>query len=314
MPLVTAADVRLVPGLTSSVTIPDDWLDQLCLAADYAVKKYVKRDIELRSYTEFYSGNLQPDTILRQYPVYSGLTTVTAASDGVTLPVATLHVSSTSNFPPVASGYAHSLTVQVTPSTYTTLTYTGKTATTFTGCSGGTGTLYTGGNVYHPTVWQNPIGYYGQSPSGFDDGNIVVNGSQFVVVLDSGGIKSHRGLLRCIAGTGTAGPGFFWQLPGNTYMGKLAAYSLPRWPIGSGNIKVAYSAGYASTEIPEDIKMATVMLVAQMIRNQPSGSMLSTESLGGYSYSVLSGRVDIPDIGNIQKTLSSYRESSWGIP
>lgn len=64
-------------------------------------------------------------------------TTITAASGGLTLPQATLNVVSTAGFP--ASGQ---LIVQGQ-----LVTYTGLTATTFTGCAGGNATLVTGGQV-----------------------------------------------------------------------------------------------------------------------------------------------------------------------
>jgi len=68
-------------------------------------------------------------------------TTIAAASNGATLPQATINVASTAGFP--ASG-----TIFVTTATNTsTVTYTGTTGTTFTGCSGGTGTMATGGEV-----------------------------------------------------------------------------------------------------------------------------------------------------------------------
>lgn len=68
-------------------------------------------------------------------------TTIAAGSNGQALPQATINVASTTDFP--TSG-----TLNVTTSLGTqTVTYTGKTATSFTGCSGGTGTMSTGAAV-----------------------------------------------------------------------------------------------------------------------------------------------------------------------
>ena len=62
-------------------------------------------------------------------------TQLLAASAGATLPVATLNVANT-------NGYAASGTLTVPTTTgISSITYSGVTATTFTGCSGGTGTL-----------------------------------------------------------------------------------------------------------------------------------------------------------------------------
>jgi len=67
----------------------------------------------------------------------SSSTTIAAGSNGAALPQATINVASTAGFP--ASG-----TLRIAISGANTLvTYTGITATSFTGCSGGTGTLAT---------------------------------------------------------------------------------------------------------------------------------------------------------------------------
>jgi hypothetical protein len=69
-------------------------------------------------------------------------TVVAAGSNGNTLPQATLNVASTTGFP--SSGNAPILTTLAGVLTVQTFIWTGLTATTFTGGSGGTGTLATG--------------------------------------------------------------------------------------------------------------------------------------------------------------------------
>lgn len=61
-------------------------------------------------------------------------TTIAAGSNGATLPQATIHVASTTNFPDRGSFTVGGETIA----------YTGKTSTTFTGCSGGTLAMSTG--------------------------------------------------------------------------------------------------------------------------------------------------------------------------
>jgi hypothetical protein len=68
-------------------------------------------------------------------------TSVAKTADEIVLPAATIKVASTARFP--ASG---ELTVQTTDGNVL-VAYTGKTATTFTGCKGGKGTLSPGKNV-----------------------------------------------------------------------------------------------------------------------------------------------------------------------
>jgi hypothetical protein len=77
-------------------------------------------------------------------------TTIAAGSNGAVLPQATINVASTTGFP--ASG-----TIFTSTGSGVAITYTGTTATTFTGCSGGTATLATGQVVTgmpttHPTI------------------------------------------------------------------------------------------------------------------------------------------------------------------
>jgi hypothetical protein len=68
-------------------------------------------------------------------------TTIAVASNGATLPQATINVAATTGFPSTGVIYVTTTTgVQ-------TVTYTGTTGTTFTGCAGGTGNMATGGAV-----------------------------------------------------------------------------------------------------------------------------------------------------------------------
>jgi hypothetical protein len=67
-------------------------------------------------------------------------TTIAAGSNGASLPQAIINVSSTAGFP--SSG-----TLNVFTTSWQAVTYTGVTATSFTGCSGGTGVMSTGNSV-----------------------------------------------------------------------------------------------------------------------------------------------------------------------
>jgi hypothetical protein len=73
----------------------------------------------------------------------NAMTRLVDASHGVSLPTATLHVESTADFP--SSGTITVVTDQGGPGQI--ITYTGKTATTLTGCAGGTGRLALGDAV-----------------------------------------------------------------------------------------------------------------------------------------------------------------------
>lgn len=313
--LIDVERIQAMPGLSNLAAVPIAWLNTLLGAADRAIKQYLKRDIELTAYVEYYSGNTQRDIILRQFPVLYGATTIASASNGASLPQATINVASTTGFHPGLAGDTSltppTLAIQTGTNTYTTVTYTGTTATTFTGCTGGTGTLSSTAGlnaVFSPVVFYDPGGYYGQAPSAFAANTLMVQGTQYVTMLDSGGTTSHRGLIRRIGGAGAGFVGFY---PESMYSGKLGAYRMPTWPRGDGNIKVCYNAGYANGKVPQDIQIACAMLVAYMVRNLPNGAPLASESLGQYSYQVLQASTDIPELGSLPKLLSGYREVSW---
>lgn len=71
----------------------------------------------------------------------SAATTIASGSNGQSLPQGTINVAS-------AAAFLSAGTLRVTTNAgVQTVTYTGKTATSFTGCSGGTGTMATGGAV-----------------------------------------------------------------------------------------------------------------------------------------------------------------------
>lgn len=76
--------------------------------------------------------------------------TIASGSDGVSLPHSTINVSTTALFP--AAGQ---ITISLPDGTYTTVSYTGKTSTSFTGCTGGTGTMSLSNFVVMPTMWRS---------------------------------------------------------------------------------------------------------------------------------------------------------------
>lgn len=314
MALTTLANIRLIPGFESTTPYSDAYLNAIIAGVDNAIKQYLHRDIELAQYTEFLSGNGTPDLPLRQFPVLTGVTTVTAGSNGVALPTATINVADTTNFPTTGT-----LSVQSGLSTVTAVAYTGKTGTTFTGCTGGTGTLATGYQVAIPVVYVDPQAAWGQSPTAFESGTQLTNGTMFAVVVDnSQGTLSHRGTLKRL---GLGGAGFVgwggYSVGYNSPLGKLAASRLPAWPVGYGNVKIIYSAGFAT--VPSDIVTAANMLITAIARNQPlGGSTPGSEGYESYSYSLMSAtggstNNGYPELGTIRQLLAVYRDSSWGM-
>lgn len=127
---------------------------------------------------------------------YSGLlsTTIALASNGQVLPQATINVASTAGFP--TSG---TINVTTSASALQVVTYTGITGTTFTGCSGGSGTMTTGGTITGQTFTgctggtgtMAPNGSVSVNPPSTDDSiyriTAVPSNNQIKIVPFSGG-------------------------------------------------------------------------------------------------------------------------------
>lgn len=157
------------------------------------------------------------------------------------------------------------------------------------------------------SVHLDMTGYSGQGTNAFAASTLLTLGTDYFLELDKGGEVSNRGFLRKISGSA----GGAWTLPLMSmggYGGRLAGTRPAVWPLGYGNIKVVYTAGYA--EIPEDLSGACASLVAWMVRNKPAGGVLSNESLGAYSYGTLqlASTGQLAELGSIVQTLKPYRE------
>lgn len=114
-----------------------------------------------------------------------GSTTITAGSNGLSLPQATINVGSTTKFPTSVAG---SKIVQIfTTNGWESITYTGKTGTTLTGCAGGTGTLTTGDSVIYVDGAGNQI----DAPPQGDPKNHLV----FVYGSDGNSRLPNNGIL-----------------------------------------------------------------------------------------------------------------------
>ncbi len=68
MALTTLAAVQAIPGMAN---LPIDFLTNLITQASKAIQTYCKQNIELATWTEYYSGNGTPNLPLRQMPVNS---------------------------------------------------------------------------------------------------------------------------------------------------------------------------------------------------------------------------------------------------
>jgi len=73
------------------------------------------------------------------------VTTIASGSNGVNLPQATIYVADTSQFPTTGG----TIYINTSAGNHQVVGYTGISGNTFTGCSGGSGTMSTGNNVYY---------------------------------------------------------------------------------------------------------------------------------------------------------------------
>jgi hypothetical protein len=121
-------------------------------------------------------------------------TTIASGSNGLSLPQSTIAVSSTTGFP--SSG---TVAIAIGSSTVY-LSYTGKTSTSFTGCSGGSGTLATGDfvtngdtlNVNFNTVGLAITISYTQTPTGtqsLSSGTITAPGMQTIIFTNMAAVN-----------------------------------------------------------------------------------------------------------------------------
>ncbi len=69
MALTTLTQIKALLGISSSNASQDPWLDALRGSAETVIKRYVKRDLESQSYTQFYYGNGMRKLALNQRPV-----------------------------------------------------------------------------------------------------------------------------------------------------------------------------------------------------------------------------------------------------
>ena len=144
-------------------------------------------------------------------------TSIAAASSGFTLPQPTINVVSTAGFPVAGTMLVGtSLGLQ-------TVTYTGVTATSFTGCAGGAGLMLTGGGVFGlaNTSPGGAIrlvagsGGFGGGPGG----NTTVRAGRGRAVGTGGTLTLEGGGGELVTGTGTGGTAILGGGPGGAVSG-----------------------------------------------------------------------------------------------
>jgi hypothetical protein len=168
-----------------------------------------------------------------------------------------------------------------------------------------------------PQCWVDPTGYYGDNPDGaFDDDTELEFGSEFTIRRDdsvptsdcvSNATYGRSGILRRL---GTS-------IRGDVVLGRPASslasrYRQAVWPVGQGNVKVTYTAGYPV--MPADITGAALQMAALVYKTKTwgGGFINAGARLGEYSRGLvqaLNGSGPMADqVGTFAMMLNPYRD------
>lgn len=138
-------------------------------------------------------------------------------------------------------------------------------------------------------VWVDAVGYHGQAAGAFGSGTEWTAGVDFVNPRTDA-TEGNGGMLVALRNPDFEGGGI--------------------WPRGIGNIKVTYTAGYAT--IPSDLATAATSLAVQLVQAAERGAPLSGETIGDYSYQLLNNPAGAgsaaPVLGAVASILARYRE------
>jgi hypothetical protein len=143
------------------------------------------------------------------------------------------------------------------------------------------------------SVYFDPNGYYGQGLGAFPSTTLLVAGVDYTLRMDApDGLSSQSGTLDRINGVW---PGSFHRPPGRLSWERIK---------GQGNIKVAYTAGY--TTIPDDLQALVWQAVGQLRASSPAGLLVTSESLGGYNYSLEAAEQAVNRVASAASILARY--------
>lgn len=197
------------------------------------------------------NGQTLPQATINVASTVVASTTIAAASNNVTLPQTTINVASTVGFPTAGFIFV------TTPAGVQQVNYTGITATTFTGCSGGIGTMSTGNtvNVTFPTA-----------------GTINVTTSAGLQTVNYTGITATT-LTGCTGGTGTMSTGGLCYMPIQISTTAANAYANLGSPVISGVLGNTTANGTWIVTVPS-YNISNTFSIGTNIAFQSNGSNL----------------------------------------
>jgi len=284
------------------VSSVDALLQTLLTAASDAVQKWCRRDFVSTSYDELYSGNGQRELILRQYPIIS-------VESVRYRPVTVLKITNTdpANVQARASVTSAGLKlVRVNAgvkSTDTSVTFAGN--ATLTAVAAAVNALGHGwsaqvvGDSTNYGSWPSADLYWPPSFPTF------------------GGGTAGQGALQCVAGSFAELrmhtyelAGYQWDSRG--WLLRAIPYSDPEllhpedlvWPAGINNLRIQYTAGYAT--IPESIQEACAEWTAALYWQCSRDPMLTNQLTTGGAASGWKGTPGQPP-DHVMALLMPYR-------
>jgi len=140
------------------------------------------------------------------------------------------------------------------------------------------------------SVHVDQSGYSGQGSGAFASSTEWTAGEDFYIrtVVEN---ESNTGELVAIKGPGT-------------FTADHQPKTWGEWPLGTGNIKVVYTAGYST--VPSDLAAACRILVAWMRASRDNGMPVKSEKLGSYSYTLMDS-TGIPELATVRGICNRYR-------
>jgi len=144
-------------------------------------------------------------------------------------------------------------------------------------------------------VREDDGGYWGSVTDSFGTSTVLTSGVDYSLVLDGRGSTAGTGRLYRINGV--------WSSRWEGKRGLLTAGVKP----GAGNIRVTYTAGYASNAIPKDLQLAVWLIVAQIRAARGRGQFLQSERLGEYQYQLAQLSETFLRAASVEQILARYR-------
>jgi hypothetical protein len=272
--LIDTARASQNDALAALASSNADQLAALITAASDAIRKSCMRDFTLTDYTEYHSGAGYPNQLLqtREYPI----TAVSRVATSPT-PVLTIVNTSTANQRATVATTSTGLSLKrVASGVSTTSTLAYASYVTLTALADAVNAL---ANGWTATVSSS----YGLWPSA----DLKPLQGAMAAVPRSGGAVLEMYLEELSIVTGNWSEGLYGSVDSGTgwrqdeETGQLFGW----FPRGTMNIRVDYTAGYAT--IPEPIQQACVFLAADMYAADKRDGSLRSASLGPYKWEVM---------------------------